>query len=201
MRTKRTLRYPFPRVYTEPPLPAPASVPLSALVSAFTNEIVTLNDQRRGALTEVAEGREEQRETQEALDNTRESLRRMCESARRQGQQEDDERDPDWFYDCELVSFRGALTRLAERMGVSHDYGVEKLLTGDEAETLALRIYERWQRVENAAKRYGWQTEDGWPEEHLDAEVARWRARAFNAEQEFESCPPRPRARAGDVKA
>jgi hypothetical protein len=88
--------------------------------------------------------------------------------------------------------------RLAERMGVPHDYGVEKLLTGDEAETLAIRIYERWQRVEDTAKRYEWPADDGLPEEHLDAEIARWKARAINAEQGFDSPPPRPRARAGD---
>jgi hypothetical protein len=165
------------RLYTEPPVPAPApSIPLAALVSAFTTEIASLHEQRNTAQADGAQWRRSHRLSRIALDNVTERLHRMREAAREQGQREDDERDPVWFYDAELVTFRGALMRIADTMGVQHTYGMDNLLTSDQASALASNILDRWQETV--------------------ADAQRWKARSLHAEQDAEHY--RPRAKAGD---
>jgi hypothetical protein len=187
MKTKRRAT----RTYTEAPIPAPSLV--RELVAAFSEEIVKRHDEHRDTLRDAQEEVEYVRERSRKTANL---LNRTHECARAQGKDEDDERLPGHYLEAELVAFRGALLLLAEKMGVPHDYGMDNLLTSKGSATLALSILLRWQRVEAAATRHGWEGTDGLPEEHLDAELARWKARSIQAEQDASHY--RPRAKAGD---
>jgi len=65
------------------------------------------------------------------------------------------------------------------------------LVRGGEAATLTDAVVKRWLSVTAAAARHGWPGTDGLPEEHLDAEVSRWKARALTSEQDAEHFVPR----------
>jgi hypothetical protein len=188
MKTKRRAT----RTYTEAPIPAPSLV--RELVAAFSEEIVKRHDEHRDTLRDVQEDAEY---ASERLTKTASLLNRTHACARAQGKNEDDERLPGHYLETELVAFRGALLLVAEHLGVPHDYGMDNLLTSADMNVLVTRMIDRWQRVCNAATRHGWRGEDGLPEEHLDAELTRWKARSLAAEQDADHYS-RPRAKAGD---
>lgn len=145
------------------------------LVAAFTQEIVARHDKLREVLADNDEAyytlRKESRASNMAHDYARE-----------QGKSEDDERIPAAYLSAEVDSLRGTLLAIASHMGVEHDYDNGNLLTSRDAGKLMDRVLARWHRVELAATRHGWAGMDGLPEEHLDGEVARWRARALTAQ-------------------
>jgi hypothetical protein len=174
--------------YIEEPLPAPVTpIHTRELVAAFCTEVIVRHDRARHMEEEAENAYREAREARNALHYAE-------ESARMQGRDDDDPREPLAYLESELNHMRGLLLRIADNMGVSFaDLG---FVTSDPASTVTNAIVARWERVCAAATRHGWKGADDLPEEHLDAEVARWKARALTAEQDGEHY--RPRAKAGD---
>jgi hypothetical protein len=184
--TARALAAARARARREDALPAPSIV--RDLVAAFTEEIVTRHEKLRDAYADNDEAyytiRKESRASNMAHDYARE-----------QGKSEDDERIPAAYLSGEVDSLRGTILAIAAHMGVEHDYDNGNLLTSRDAGKLMDRVLARWHRVELAATRHGWTGDDGLPEEHLDGEVSRWRARAITAQ---DATMPRLRGHIGD---
>lgn len=183
--TARALAAARARARREDALPAPSTV--RDLVAAFTQEIVTRHEKLRDAYADNDEAyymlRKESRASNMAHDYAREH-----------GKSEDDERLPSVYLSGEVDAMRDALLSIAEHMGVPRE---ATLLTSRGTGKLLDAVLARWQRVELAATRHGWKGDDGLPEEHLDGEVSRWRARAITA-QDASFPLPRSRGSIGD---
>jgi len=181
--TARALAAARARARRENTLPAPSIV--RDLVAAFTEEIVTRHEKLRDAYADNDEAyytlRKESRASSMAHDYAREH-----------GKSEDDERLPSVYLSGEVYAMRDALLSIAEHMGVPSE---ETLLTSRGTGKLLDAVLARWQRVELSATRHGWKGDDGLPEEHLDGEVSRWRARAVTAQ---DASFPRARGNIGD---
>jgi hypothetical protein len=170
------------RRYVEQPLLPPESRHTThEIVAAFCVELLAKHERARHMEEEAENGYREARETRNALV-------RVGEVAEMQGWNHHDEREPLAYLETEIVHLRGLLFRIADYMGIRY---TGELLTSGEAATLTDAVVKRWLSVTAAAARHGWPGTDGLPEEHLDAEVSRWKARALTSEQDAEHFVPR----------